>query len=106
MEDKPWDSMSGVNTAAMRWLAGISAAVLASGVGIVVTTARDWDREIVALRQHAAENSRRLDLIEDALRTNRMTRMAPETRTELDSLRREMDAAWDRLQALERARGK
>lgn len=58
------------------------------------------------MRRDVGELQRRVTDVEQDLATNRMTRMAPETRIELDGVHREMDGLWRRIQALEEALNK
>lgn len=90
----------------LRWIAGIAATAVLSGFGYALTAAREVDQAILVLRRDMADLQRRVEKIDVDLSTNRMTRMAPETRTELDAIRRELDSAWRRIQMLEDQMGR
>lgn len=94
------NGQSGRETA-LRWAAGVAATALFSGVGFVVTEARSFDQQMVTLQRDLVDLKERVEHIAEDVSTNRLTRMAPETRVELDAIRRELDAAWRRIQMLE-----
>ena len=87
-----------------RWLAGIAAAALVAALGGAFGVWREWDRGLVEIRAEIAAQRARVDDLDRAMRSNEHTRMAPETKSEIDSLRREVDSLGERLRALERRR--
>jgi hypothetical protein len=91
--------------AVARWAAGIAASVVGSLVVLGLTLVRQIDQDVAAVRVQLLELRHWVEDIEESVRTNRMTRMAPETRAEIDALRRELAAAQGRIEALESRRG-
>jgi ClpP class serine protease len=70
-------------------------------VGAAIIGSLGVRMEVSEVRRDMDAISKRMDDAEDAIRTNRMTRMAPETRSELDAVRREIDAILERIRRLE-----
>lgn len=90
----------------LRWAAGIATTALLSAFGYALTAARDFDQQMIILRRDVVDLQRRVERIDGDLASNRLTRMAPETRTELDAIRRELDSADRRLSTLEEKTGR
>jgi predicted RNase H-like nuclease (RuvC/YqgF family) len=71
-----------------------------------LTLGRQIDQDVAAVRVQLQELRHWVEELEETVRTNRLTRMAPETRAEIDALRRELAAAQGRIEALERTLGR
>ena len=84
-----------------RWVAGIGGTAAVAIAGLALQSFRDWDRQLVEVMSKAQALDHRIEEVEDALRTNRLTRMAPETRVEIEAIKRELQALSGRVEMLE-----